>query len=167
MSKVIVRTGVAALLGCASLSAVVAPVHAQEYQPYYGNTAFGNAAANTFLNSEINRTMLDAVPNGRSSERNDRRTPPTPPPLYTLPIESQVEVTALEALRPGLQRQWRTHGQQAAQRWYVAAGRKIGGQMGALLAEYRRRAARDGRAPADRWYLEQAREAGARISAAD
>ena len=167
MKKAAVRVCAATLLACPSVFVIATSAYAQDYMPYQDFSAGSAAVANTFLNSEINRTMLNAMPNGSSPGSNNRRASRTPPPLYTLPIETQVEVTALEALRPGLQRQWRTHGQQAAQRWYVAAGRRIGGQMGSLLSEYRRRAARDGRAQADRWYLARAREAGARISATD
>lgn len=165
--KAIIRTGLATLLACAGLSSFVTTVHAQDYTPYMDFAANNAAVANTFLNSEINRTMINAAPGGSPSSRNGTRASRTPPPLDTLPIQARVEVAALEALRPGLQRQWRTHGQQAAQRWYMASARKIGGEMGSLVREYRMRAMRDGGARADSWYLDRAREAGARIGAAD
>lgn len=166
MKTTIVTTGVA-LLVFSPLSTVVMPAYAQDYTPYLDFASGSAAVANTFLNSEINRTMLNTSPGSRSSDRNSPRASQTPPPIYTLPIETQVEVASLEALRPGLQHQWRTYGKQAAQSWYVASARRIGGQMGSLLPEYRRRVARDGRARADSWYLAQAREAGAQISATE
>ncbi|MGC4250026.1 MAG: hypothetical protein QM605_00770 [Sphingobium sp.] len=162
MRKTFVTTGVA-LLVCSPLLAVATSADAQEYTSYSDFAAGTAAVANTFLNSEINRAMLNASPGGGSSSRNNPRASRTPPPTNTLPIQTQVEVASLEALWPGLQRQWRTYGKQAAQSWYVASARTIGGQMGALVPEYRRRVARDSRARADSGYLAQAREAGSRI----
>lgn len=130
---------------------IPATSHAQFYDP-----AMVNAQANIFLNAEINRVTINTGAQGRASASTHRPTQP--------PIESRVEVAALEALRAGLVKRWQAQGETAAKRWYVKAARTIGQEMGSLASEHRRRVERHGQAAADHWYLAQARAAGARLS---
>jgi len=124
-----------------------------------------NNWANIYLNGEINRITIQSATPGQGGRTVTRPRNPPASAISTWPIEQRLEITALEALRPGLHRHWRQEGAQAAQRWYVASARRIGAEMGALVPDYRRRVARDGRGRADQWFLAQARQAGARLNA--
>ncbi|UIJ46270.1 hypothetical protein LZK98_04805 [Sphingomonas cannabina] len=141
----------------AFFATAASPSHAQFYDP-----GMVNNQANIFLNAEINRVTINTGParssgssnrSGRASSRND--------------IADRVQVAALEALRPGLQRHWREDGETKAKQWYMRSASRIGTQMGSLLAEYNRRFRAQGRGAADAWYIRSAQEAGARISAED
>lgn len=123
-------------------------------QAQYYDPSWAQGQANIFINSEINRTMIESLP--RAGTGGGATVRPAP-------IQARVEKAAIEALRSGLQRRWAAAGEQQAKAWYVGAARAVGGEMGRLVPEYNRRVARDGVALADRWYTDQATRAGERL----
>lgn len=129
------------------------------YGQFYDPAMVSNQA-NIFLNAEINRITIHSGVERSSGPSN--RSQPAP---GRNDIVDRVQVVALEALRPGLQRHWREDGEKEARQWYVRAARRIGASMGGLLAEYNRRFRIYGRRAADDWYIQSAQQAGARISA--
>jgi len=144
-----------AIAAAAVLIACSTPSYGQFYDP-----GMVNNQANIFLNSEINRITINS---GRA--RSSGSSSPPAAATRRNDIADRVEVAALEALRPGLQRHWRENGEASAKQWYMRSASRIGSEMGRLLPEYNRRFRAYGRRAADAWYLRLAQQAGARISA--
>ncbi|OWJ66724.1 hypothetical protein BWR60_13125 [Inquilinus limosus] len=68
-------------------------------------------------------------------------------------LEDRVMDAVMAPLLVEANRRVATDGKAAAEAWYVAAGRELGGQAGSLMPEYRRRVAADGQASAESWYV--------------
>ena len=114
-----------------------------QVDPYYYN-----GAANTFLNSEINRTMILPVTPGANTPQARR-----PAASSAAPLMDRVQAAALAPLVPEFNRRVAADGQDSAQAWLNASAREIGRQAGGLMPEYQRRVASQGQAAADAWYV--------------
>ncbi|WP_395681006.1 hypothetical protein [Inquilinus sp.] len=104
-------------------------------------------------------TNVDRVQEGER-RAHDRRARAASAPAGTAAasLEDRVLDAVMAPLLVEADRRVATDGKAAAEAWYVAAGRELGGKAGSLMPEYRRRVAADGQANAESWYVAAAGE---------